>query len=114
MDVLVKEVVFYSIINSFVTFGVIQTILKIVDKDSIHRFYGLGITYGLGLIMGFMITNGDPIWQKIVWGVSIGAVSVALYKSAVQSLLNVIPAIVGRIFGGQIQIKNSEENGEGN
>ena len=118
MEELVKEVIFYSIINSFMVYGLHQTILKIIDKEIIHRFWGLGITYSLGFVMGFMLTNGDPVWQKLLWALSVGACSVAIYKSAVQSLLGIIPALVEKIFGSQTQVINKdvniEDKGEGN
>ena len=112
MDILVKEVVFYSIVNSFVVFGIMNTILKILDKEEVNRFVGLGVTYFTGMIFGFMFSyDGTPLWQKFVWGISVGAVSVSIYKSAVQSLLTIIPSLVDRIFNNNQMNSNKETEG---
>lgn len=99
MENLIKEVIFYSVLNSFVVFGLSSTILRVANKDSMSRFINLSITYALGITMGFMLKDNFPIWQKLVYGLSIGAISIALYKSAIQALLNLIPTLVERLVG---------------
>ena len=95
---LIEQIIFYSICNSFVVFGILQTIKRITEKETLNRFIGLGVTYAIGIIMGFMLWNDIPIWQKIIHGFFIGSTSVAVYKSATQSLLEIIPTLVERFF----------------
>lgn len=95
---LIQEIIFYSVINSFVVFGILQTIKRILETETLNRFVGLGITYGIGVLMGFMLQFQVPTWQKIMFGVFIGSCSVSVYKSATQSLLDLIPAVVERFL----------------
>jgi divalent metal cation (Fe/Co/Zn/Cd) transporter len=104
MKDLIAQIVFYSIINSFVVFGVLKTIKKIADKEKLNRFIGLGVTYIVGIIMGFMIWSTIPIWEKIAYGFFIGCTSIAVYESATKSLLDIIPTIINAIF------RNTGEN----
>ena len=99
LKTMISEVVFYSVFNSFIVYGILQTILKVVNKETISRFWGLGITYVLGMIFGFMLYNQLPTWQKIIYGIGIGSASVACYKSAISSLLQLIPAVTAKIIG---------------
>ena len=96
---LIYEIIFYSVINSFVTFGIIQTIKCILDKDKLNRFVGINATYIMGMIMGFLLSDISVLWQKIIYGFFIGCTSIAVYKSAIQSLLGIIPGLVGKFFG---------------
>lgn len=105
---LIQEIIFYSIVNSFVTFGIVKTIQKITEKEKLNRFIGLSITYGIGIITGFMIKSGLGIWERLAYGFFIGACSVAIYKSATQSLLDLIPSIVEKIIGKKSNPENEE------
>ena len=106
---LINEIIFYSIINSFVTFGLLQTVKSIIDKEEISRFVGLVITYVLGIIMGFLLSNIPEMWHKLVYGIFIGCTSVAVYKSAVQALLGIIPSLVDKFFNVSPIIKNDTQ-----
>lgn len=93
-----KQVIYFSIINSFVVFGILSTIKKLADKEKLHRFIGVVLTYCVGFIMGFMIAGVDIWWQKLVYGLAIGSCSVAVYKSATKSLLEIIPTVVNKFL----------------
>ena len=103
---LIQEIIFYSVINSFVVFGITKTLKKLLKKEKLHRFISIGVTYFLGIIMGFLLKFELHIWEKILFGFFIGSCSVAVYKSAIQVLLDVIPSIVNKFF------KKSNNNGK--
>jgi hypothetical protein len=102
---LAQQIVFYSLLNSVVTYGLLMTVKSMVAKSHqdpadvvISKWIGTGITYGLGIVMGFII-NHHKWYVDVVYGLCIGACSVAMYKSAVQSFLNLIPSLFNKIFG---------------
>ena len=95
---LIQEVIFYSVANSFVVFGILKTIKKALDKKKLNRFVSIIITYGLGFVMGFMVKFELILWERLMFGFFIGACSVAVYKAAIQTLLDLIPNIVGRFI----------------
>jgi hypothetical protein len=90
-----KQILIYSIINSFVVYGILETVKKIY-LNSIHRFVGLIITYVLGMVMGFMFSGVDTTWHKIIWGLCLGGISIGIYKTAIKSLLEIIPTLMNR------------------
>jgi hypothetical protein len=96
---LIQEIIFYSIINSFVVFGIVKTLKKLLGEKQLHKAISVGITYFLGIIMGFLLKSDLLIWEKILFGFFISSCSVAVYKSAIQTLLNLIPFIVNKFFG---------------
>ena len=98
-DEITVMIIKYAAIASFVTYGILQCILAITAKEFIHRAWGLSITFLMGIVMGFLLPLELAIWQRFVWGAIIGCVSIGLYKSAIKSLLEVIPAIMDKILG---------------
>ena len=95
---LISEVIFYSIANSFVVFGILKTLKKAFEKRKLHRFVSISVTYILGFIMGFMLKSELLFWEKIMFGFFISSCSVAVYKAAIQSLLDIVPNIVNRFI----------------
>ena len=95
---LIQEVIFYSIANSFVVFGVLKTLKRILEKRKLHRFVSIGITYILGIIMGFMLKSELLLWEKIIFGFFIGSCSVAVYKSAIKTLLDIVPSLAEKFI----------------
>jgi len=93
-----KQLLLYSVINSFVIFGLMSTIRKIANREDIHRLVGIILTYSVAIIMGFMFSGVDETWKKVVWGLFLGNTSIAVYKSATQSLLEIIPTIVKKFI----------------
>lgn len=93
-----KQLLIFSAINSFVIFGLMSTIRKIANKEDIHRLVGIILTYAIAILMGFMFSGIDVTWKKVVWGVFLGNTSIAVYKSATQSLLEIIPNIVKKFM----------------
>ena len=91
---LVKQIVFFSCLCSIVTFGLMQTFLKIVDKEELHRFVGIITTYIIGMVMGLMLFGDVVLWQKFCYGFFIGSTAIALYKSVVQSMLEIVPLLM--------------------
>jgi len=104
MGALVYEVVLYSVIASFVAYGLKQTIraiMKTPAKEKLNRFVGIGLAYGFGMIFGFIMKNEyvTTVWYRIVFGIAIGATTVGIYNTVVKSLLGLIPNIVEKFFG---------------
>lgn len=95
---LIQQIAFYSICNSFVVFGVIKTIKQITEKEKLNRWLSVGITYSIGILMGYMLYGDIPIWQKLIHGFFIASCSVAGYEAAIKSILEIIPSIVEKFF----------------
>jgi len=91
---LFQSTIIFAVFNSFITFGVIETLKCATKQEKLHRFLSLGITYAIGTTMGFMLMQQIPLWQHISYGLFIGSLSVATYESAVKSLKDLIPTIV--------------------
>lgn len=88
-------------LNSFVVHGIKMSISTVLNKENLHRFVGLGLIYVAGIVQGFTLGTDIhlPTWLKIVYGLFIGSISVAIYKSAVQSLLSLVPSIINKFIG---------------
>jgi len=99
MEIFMKDIIFYSIYVSFISFGIIETITQLFNKTKLNKFLSLGIVYFIGLIFSFSFIPNTFFYQKLIEGIGIGSVSVAVYKSAIQSLLNLIPSLVDKIMG---------------
>jgi len=94
-----KEVLSYAILNSIVVFGILQTVAKFIGEEKIKALYiGTIVTYIAGIVMGFMIQQDLKMWESVSYGLFIGSVSVAVYKSATQSLLQVIPKLFNKFL----------------
>jgi len=92
----IRQVFYASILNSFIVYGILQTVNKIIEKK-VHRFIGIGLTYVGGYLCTFYFGMTDIVFILIT-GMVIGCLSVGIYKSAVQSLLEVVPAIVNKFL----------------
>jgi hypothetical protein len=106
ISALAYQVLFYSILNSIVVYGLLCTFDKLIDpldkKEDKHSPYvALFLTYGIGAYMGLLVKsdylNGD-LWPHILIGVCIGSTSVAAYKAVIKSFLEIIPRMVDKVF----------------
>lgn len=95
------DVIYLSIINSFIVYGVKNVIKTIINKDELSRFIGLGLTFAAGLIQGLFFDAHILLSQKIMYGFFIGCISVGIYESAVKSLLQLIPGVIDKLFGSK-------------
>ena len=105
LTILVYNIILCAVLNSFIVYGLLQTLLKIVNKEEIHRAWGLVINYICGFVFGFIWNMADAWYSNLFIGFIIGNTSTALYKAAINSLLQVIPALIDKLLG----VKHHEE-----
>lgn len=102
---LLQQIAVFAVIASVMVYGVKETIKSIMNKkpeDNLHRAVGLSLTYGFSMILGFIMQNEYlTVWYyRIVFGIAIGTLAVALYQSVVKSILKLIPSMMEKFFGG--------------
>ena len=108
LTILTYNIVLCALLNSFTVYGILQTLLKIIDRKEIHRFVGLGINYLCGFIFSYVWNMADTWYSNLFIGFIIGNTSTVLYKAAINSLLQVIPALIDRVLG--VNTKNNDSN----
>jgi len=95
LDILQSLLTFASI-NSFLNYGLIQTIEKLIpnlkEKEILHKIVMYFLIYSFGIAFGFFLKD-ISIYQKLIYGCAIGAFSVALYDSAIKYFLSIIPSL---------------------
>jgi len=102
MKELLVSVLGFSVVVSCVSAGIKKTIKVIMNKaddDKLNKWIGLGLVYGFGILGGFLLKNEYivAIWEKIVYGVFIGSITVLLYESAIKHVKNLIPSVFGKL-----------------
>ena len=108
LTILAYNIILCAVLNSFIVYGVLQTLLKIVNKEEIHRFWGVAINYICSFVFGFIWNMADTWYSNLFIGFIIGNTSTALYKAAINSLLQVIPALIDKLLGVSQRNKNEE------
>lgn len=116
ISLLAQQILFYSILVSIVTYGLMMTLRSVLAKPKqdpnevvLSKWVGVLVTYIMGILCSFILNDNQVWWKIFVFGLSIGSCSVAIYKSAVQSFLNLIPAVFDKMFKKEEEKKAPSE-----
>jgi len=92
------QILICACMNSFLVCGFKTTLQKVLNNKRAPKIVNLFINYVSAFV--FVLFFDYLYWyQYIAIGFLIGCVSVAVYKSALESLMNLIPAVIKKIAG---------------
>lgn len=107
---LIYQIVLYAVGVSYVAEAMKETIKTLLKKVDLHPWVNIALVYVFGIVSGFLIRNliVDRWYLSLVFGFLTACISIIIYKSALSSINDLIPALKNKFFGNSSDQKKPD------